>query len=71
MDVTAIRFPKEVLKNIDKAIAHYNFSSRTEFIREAVRDKLNEINKKEAATDLNKKENIENEGRNRIKHYSM
>lgn len=65
MDVTAIRFPKDVVKNIDKAIARYNFSSRTEFIREAVRDKLNEINKKETF-----KPN-ENPEHTHIKHYSM
>ncbi len=65
MDVTAIRFPKDVVKNIDKAIARYNFSSRTEFIREAVRDKLNEINKKET---FKPNENPEHA---HIKHYSM
>ena len=47
MESVTIRFQDNVLKKIDKSISQNNFNSRTEFIREAVRDKLNEISKDE------------------------
>ena len=40
MQVVTVKFQENVLKKIDKGIAAHNFNSRTEFIREAVRDKL-------------------------------
>ena len=40
MDIVTVKFQKEVLKALDKAITDNNFNSRTEFIREAVRDKI-------------------------------
>ncbi len=40
MEVVSVKFQEDVLKKIDNGIKEHNFNSRTEFIREAVRDKL-------------------------------
>ncbi|MEK6949319.1 MAG: ribbon-helix-helix domain-containing protein [Nanoarchaeota archaeon] len=47
MEVVTVKFQEDVLKRIDETISEYNFNSRTEFIREAVRDKLAELSKEE------------------------
>jgi Arc/MetJ-type ribon-helix-helix transcriptional regulator len=48
MEIITIRFQEDILKKIDESIATHNFNSRTEFIREAVRDKLAGLSKEEA-----------------------
>ena len=45
MEVVTVKFQEDVLERIDNSISRHNFNSRTEFIREAVRDKLAELNK--------------------------
>jgi len=45
MEVVSVKFQEDVLKRVDKSITDHNFNSRTEFIREAVRDKLEELSK--------------------------
>jgi len=52
MEVVTVKFQEEVLKRVDKAIEGHNFNSRTEFIREAVRDKLVELNKDQLMTEF-------------------
>jgi metal-responsive CopG/Arc/MetJ family transcriptional regulator len=47
MEVVTIRFQEDILKRIDENLTQHNFNSRTEFIREAVRDKLEELNRDE------------------------
>ncbi|MDP2750100.1 MAG: ribbon-helix-helix domain-containing protein [Nanoarchaeota archaeon] len=47
MEVVSVKFQENVLKKIDGSINKHNFNSRTEFIREAVRDKLEELNREE------------------------
>ncbi len=47
MDVVTVKFREDVLKKIDRNIKEHNFNSRTEFIREAVRDKLSRLTKDE------------------------
>ena len=47
MEVVTVKFQEDVLKKVDDAIEGHNFNSRTEFIREAVRDKLAELSKEE------------------------
>jgi len=47
MQVVTVKFQENVLKKIDKSIAQNNFNSRTEFIREAVRDKLKGLSRDE------------------------
>ncbi len=47
MEVVSVKFQENVLKKIDSSMSRHNFNSRTEFIREAVRDKLEELNREE------------------------
>ncbi len=47
MEVVTVKFQEDVLERIDNSIAGHNFNSRTEFIREAVRDKLAELSKED------------------------
>lgn len=52
MEVVSVKFKEDVLKNIDDSIKKHNFNSRTEFIREAVRDKLSKLEKDTAIRKL-------------------
>ena len=45
MEVVSVKFKEDVLGRIDDSIAKHNFNSRTEFIREAVRDKLDALSR--------------------------
>lgn len=47
MEAVTVKFQEDVLKRIDETISEHNFNSRTEFIREAVRDKIAELSKEE------------------------
>jgi len=47
MEIVSVKFQESVLKKIDSAIRKHDFNSRTEFIREAVRDKMSELEKEE------------------------
>ncbi|MBL7147891.1 MAG: ribbon-helix-helix protein, CopG family [Nanoarchaeota archaeon] len=47
METVTVKFQENVLEKIDKSITKHNFNSRTEFIREAIRDKLAELNKED------------------------
>ena len=47
METVTVKFQEDVLKKIDHSITKHNFNSRTEFIREAIRDKLSELSKKD------------------------
>lgn len=49
MEIVTLRFQESILKQIDKASSEHSFNSRTEFIREAVRDKLEELKREELA----------------------
>ena len=42
-----MKFQEDVLHKMDKNIARHNYNSRTEFIREAVRDKLAGLSREE------------------------
>lgn len=43
METVTFKLHEKVLKNIDNILVPLHFSNRTEFIREAVREKLNQI----------------------------
>ena len=47
MEIVSVKFQEDVLKKVDKAIVEHNFNSRTEFIRESVRDKLSGLSREE------------------------
>ena len=49
MDSITIKLPKEMVKEINKAV-NGNYGTKSEFIREAVRDKLEEERKKRLMT---------------------
>jgi len=48
MEGITVRFQEEILKRMDGAIEKFNYNSRTEFIREAVRDKLAGLTREQA-----------------------
>ncbi|MBT5023461.1 ribbon-helix-helix protein, CopG family [Candidatus Woesearchaeota archaeon] len=54
MHVVTVKFQENILEKIDKSIIENNFNSRTEFIREAVRDKLTELNREELINEFMK-----------------
>ncbi len=45
METICLKIDENVLKNVDKSIKNHNYSTRTEFIREAIRDKIIELEK--------------------------
>ena len=47
MTTVTVKFKEDVLTRIDTSISEHNFNSRTEFIREAIRDKLAELSKED------------------------
>jgi metal-responsive CopG/Arc/MetJ family transcriptional regulator len=54
MESISVKFQENILKKIDKNISKHNFNSRTEFIRDAVRDKLSTLNKEDLIKELMK-----------------
>jgi len=47
METISVKFQEDIMRKVDDSIAQHNFNSRTEFIREAVRDKLSELSKED------------------------
>ena len=47
METVTVKFQEDVLRRIDSSISEHNFNSRTEFIRDAVRDKLTELSRED------------------------
>ena len=45
MEAVTVKFQEDILRKIDENIVEHNFNSRTEFIREAIRDKLEDLNR--------------------------
>jgi len=43
-----------MLNNIDKSLRRHNYSTRTEFLRDAIREKLESMNKEELIKELMK-----------------
>jgi len=54
METISLKMDNNLLKNIDGSLKSNNYSTRTEFIREAIRDKLTAIEKQEAIRGLAK-----------------
>ena len=48
METISLKMDEELLKEIDDNLQKYRYSTRTEFLRDAIRDKLTELEKKEA-----------------------
>ena len=47
METVTFKLQEEIVNKIDKLLKPLNFNNRTEFIREAIRAKLNEAEKEE------------------------
>lgn len=47
METVSVKFEDKLLEEIDKSLEKHRYSTRTEFIRDAVRDKLSELEKEE------------------------
>ncbi|HLC98910.1 MAG TPA: ribbon-helix-helix domain-containing protein [Candidatus Nanoarchaeia archaeon] len=45
MEAVCVKLDKRILKTVDKSIREHNYSTRTDFIREAIRDKLRDLQK--------------------------
>jgi len=48
METVSVKFENDFLKDIKKTMKGHRYSTTTEFIREAVRDKLTDLEKQEA-----------------------
>jgi metal-responsive CopG/Arc/MetJ family transcriptional regulator len=48
MESVTVKFQEDILKKMDLAIGKHNFNSRTEFIRQCVREKLAGLSQEEA-----------------------
>ncbi len=47
MEVLNIKIEDSLLKEIDEKLKKYRYSTRTEFVRDAIRDKLSELEKED------------------------
>lgn len=47
METISLKMEEDLLHDIDSTIKSYRYSTRTEFIRDAIRSKLNELEKEE------------------------
>jgi Arc/MetJ-type ribon-helix-helix transcriptional regulator len=52
METVTFRLQEDVVEKIDSFLRPLHFSNRTEFIREAIRDKLNQLEKDQLITAL-------------------
>ncbi len=52
MDVISLKMEEGIIQEIDKKLKEYRYSTRTEFIRDAIREKLNDLEKEEAIRKL-------------------
>jgi metal-responsive CopG/Arc/MetJ family transcriptional regulator len=47
MDVLNIKIEKGIIRDIDKSLRKYRYSTRSEFVRDAIRQKLTDLEKEE------------------------
>ena len=52
MEIVSFKLQEDILEKVDNLLKPLNFNNRTEFIRDAIRDKLSEIEKQEAIRKL-------------------
>lgn len=48
MESITIKLEEQFAKNVEKLMKRHNYSTKTEFIREAIRDKVDDLEKEEA-----------------------
>jgi len=54
MELVTFKLQGHILKKVDKLLKPFNFNNRTEFIREAIREKLYQIEIEHFVKDLEK-----------------
>jgi metal-responsive CopG/Arc/MetJ family transcriptional regulator len=47
METISLKLDETMLHNVDKTLQKHNFSTRTEFIRDAIREKLEELSRED------------------------
>lgn len=52
MEAVCIKMDTGIMSEMDTCIEEYNYSTKTEFIREAIRDKIKELKKERALKQL-------------------
>jgi len=54
METISFKIQHEIVQKIDQALKPLNYNNRTEFLREAIRDKLNQVEKEQVIEQLAK-----------------
>ncbi len=54
MEAISLKLDSSILSEIDRKLSRYRYSTRTEFIRDAIRYKLSELEKKELLAEINR-----------------
>lgn len=54
MEAISLKLEEGILQNIDDSLKKHRYSTRTEFIRDAIREKLEDLEKDEALRNLRK-----------------
>ncbi|MBS3127575.1 hypothetical protein J4410_00335 [Candidatus Woesearchaeota archaeon] len=54
METISVRFEEDFVDDIEKAMKDHRYATKTEFIREAVREKIRDLEKQEALLRLEK-----------------
>lgn len=54
MEIISLKLENELLKEIDQNLSKHRYSTRTEFIRDAIREKLSDLEKDEILKELSK-----------------
>jgi len=52
MDIISLKMEEGIIQEIDNKLKYHRYSTRTEFIRDAIREKLNDLEKEEAIRKL-------------------
>lgn len=52
METISLKMEEGLLRDVDSSIKSHRYSTRTEFIRDAIRNKLNELEKEEVIKKL-------------------
>lgn len=54
METISIKLEENFAKDIEKTLKQHHYTTKTEFVREAIRDKIKHLEKEEAVLRLNK-----------------
>ena len=54
MEAISLKLEDNMLKNIDESLKDNNYSTRTEFVRDAIRDKLEELKREKLLSEFMK-----------------